>query len=181
MREFKAYLKELENRTIYRELNPQVIASIPDDKLGQAIRDFTALKIENDWEHDVEKVPALGPGFSAVYFVSIADAEVNNGGFNQLFWNSGREAVVLAKAGADLMKFRALSRIFEEALQIEEAERSKMAGFKEKESIEALMESYDHVSFDSADEKFSALGRKVEKAIIRFIRKHPDLFEGKVD
>jgi hypothetical protein len=108
-------------------------------------------------------------------------AEVNNSGFNQLFWNSGREAVVHAKAGADLMKLSALSRILEEALKIEEKERGKMAKFKQEGSIGALMESYDHVSFETVDDKFFAQSSKLERAIISFIRRHPGLFEGKVD
>jgi len=180
IQKFRAYMEELKNRTIYRELNPQILASIPDDKLEQAIRDFIALKIENDWEHDVEKVPALGPGFSAVYFVSMVEAEVNNGGFNQLFWNSGREAVIHAKAGADLMKLSGLSDILVEALKTEEKERRKMAKFKQKGTVEALMDSYNDVSFEPADDKFLALSPKLEKVIVSFIRKNPHLFEGKI-
>ncbi len=181
IQKFTEYMEELKNRKIYRALNPQILESIPNDKLEQAIRDFIALKIDKDWAHDVQKVPSLGPGFSAVYFVAIVEAEVNNGGFNQLFWNSGREAVVHAKAGADLMELHELSRVLEEALQVEEKERHKMARFKQVGTMEALMESYDEVSFEAVDDQLLALSSTLEGAIVLFIRKHPHLFEGKVD
>jgi hypothetical protein len=37
--EIENAIEEFENRTIYRELNPEILASIPDDKLERAILD----------------------------------------------------------------------------------------------------------------------------------------------
>ena len=55
------------------------------------------------------KVPTLGPYFVAVYFLVGFNIEWNNGGFNQFFYNRGREAVVQAKEGAELLGLEAVA------------------------------------------------------------------------
>lgn len=173
-------LKEHKNRKIYKELTVEIINTIPDAHLEQAIRDFTALKIGHDWANDVERVPALGPGFSAVYFLSIMEAEVSNGGFYQFFYNEGRKAVLHARDGAELLGLSALSAVISKALQIEEIERDKMAKVKAEGTIEAFFESYDDISFEPADDAFQRLELDLQKAIVSFIRRRSELFEGRV-
>lgn len=182
---FKQYFgktpQELKNRKVYRELSPKIIRSIPDEDLPQAIHDFIGLKIHQDWENDHKLVPNLGPGFTAVYFLSLLDAEVNNGGFYQLFYNCGRDSVVHAKEGADLMGLRALSSVVAEALRIEESERAKMEAVKAKGDLEEFFRSYEEISFEAADEAFMALDLDLHKEQVRFIRTHSQMFEGRAE
>jgi hypothetical protein len=174
-------LSEFKNRKIYKELNREIIKFIPDDDLTQAIHDFIGLKINQDWEQDTELVPRLGPGFSAVYFLSLLDAEVNNGGFYQFFYNCGRDSVVRAKEGADLLGLGGLSSVISEALRIEESEREKIGRVKAEGSLEAFFESYKDISFETADEAFMALNLDLYQERVRFIRKCSELFEGRVN
>ena len=178
-REAEKWLGEFKNRRFYSELSCEIIKSIPQDKLQQAILDFIGLKIGQDWENDVKKVPPLGPGFSAIYFLSGLDIEVNNGGFNQFFYNRGRTAVLRAKDGADLLGLSALAGVVSRALQIEEKERDKMAKVKKAGTIEAFFESYEQISFETVDDEFMNLDFDLEKAVVSFIRDHCDLFEGR--
>ena len=175
------WLGDFKRRVIHRRLDKNIITTIPDGKLWQAILDFIGLKIGQDWDHDVEKVPKLGPALSAVYFLSGLDIEVNNGGFNQFFYNRGKEAVQLAKHGADLLGLSSLAMVISKALEIELKERQKMAEVKETGTLEAFFESYEHISFDCADEEFMALDLDLGKAVVSFVRNHYELFEGQVD
>jgi hypothetical protein len=68
-KEAARWFEEFKNRTIYTELNSEIIKGIPDANLPQAIIDFIGCKIDQDWENDLHKVPSLSPGFSAVYFL----------------------------------------------------------------------------------------------------------------
>src|SRR6266478_3973171 len=163
--EAEKWLGDFKNRKIYTELSCEIIETIPDDKLQQVILDFIGLKIGQDWENDVKRVPPLGPGFSAVYFLSGLEIEVNNGGFNQFFYNRGRAAVLRAKDGADLLGLSALAAVISGALQIEEKESDKMAKVKEAGSIEAFFESYEHISFETVDDEFMSLELGLDKAI----------------
>ncbi|MCI0748801.1 MAG: DMP19 family protein [Verrucomicrobia subdivision 3 bacterium] len=108
---FEAFTEEFMNRRIYTGLTEEVIRGMPDEHVVQAVLDSIGVRIGRDWEHDVEKVPPLGAGFSAIYFLSILETEVSNGGFNQMFYNNGREAVVHAKEGADLLGLKALASL----------------------------------------------------------------------
>jgi hypothetical protein len=173
-------LAEFKNRKQYTELTPEILQTIPDDKLCQAIVDYVAAAIKKDWENDTTKVPQLGGGFSAVYFVNQLDAEVNNGGFNQFFFNAGRRAVELSKEGAEFMGMKELAGIVGKALAIAEREQAKMAKVKAKGTIEAFMESYEDISFDEADDAFFKLNQDLNKQMVSFIRSKPELFGGKL-
>ena len=179
-KEFERLTDEFLNRKKYSELNCDIIKTITDDKLEQAIVDFIGLKIKEDWENDVVKVPMLGAGFSAIYFLSNLETEVNNGGFNQMFYNSGKEAVVMAKMGAELLGMSELAAIIATALQIAENESGKMDVVKKVGTLEAFMESYDDISFDAADNAFFELKIDFSKPKAAFIREHCHLFEGRV-
>ena len=171
------FLAEFKDRKKYAQLDPEILKTIPDEKLCQAIVDYVAAAIREDWENDTTKVPQLGAGFSAVYFVSQLDGEVNNGGFNQFFFNEGRRAVELSKEGAELMGMNELAEIVGKALAVAEREQAKMAKVKAKGTIEAFMQSYEDVSFDEADDAFFEL-KDLDKQIVAFIRSKPELFVG---
>jgi hypothetical protein len=178
--EVEKFLTEFKNRKQYTELTPEILQTIPDDKLCQAILDYVAAAIKKDWENDTTKVPQLGAGFSAVYFVSQLDVEVNNGGFNQFFFNDGQRAVELSKEGAEFMGMKELAGIVGKALAIAEREHAKMAKVKAKGTIEAFMESDEDISFDEADDAFSKLDRDLDKEMVAFVRSRPEFVCGKV-
>lgn len=181
MAEFEDFHKQFIDRKIHRELNVEVIANIPDEWLIQAIVDFVGLSIDGDWEQAKQKMPSLGEGFSAVYFLSLLQTEVNNGGFNQMFYNQGHEAVVGAKRGANLIGAERLSSLLDSALELEVVHRTKMARVKEKRSLDAFMASYDDMDFTALDDEFFKEEKKITSAILSFIRKNGHLFTGKID
>jgi hypothetical protein len=180
-KDFEAFTAAFMNRKIYSELNPDIIGNIPAEHLIQAIVDFIAIRIGKDWKHDVERVPPLGPGFSAVYFLSLLETEVNNGGFNQMFFNSGRQAVIHARKGAELAGLRKLSAIIDRALAIEESTREKAASARDTGTIEAFMATYEDADFEAVDDEYLALADGIEKPLIRFIRRNAQLFSGRAD
>ena len=179
--EMKKALAEFNNRKKYTELDPEVLKSIPDDKLVVAILDFMNAAIKEDWKNEDTKVPQLGDGFAAVFFVNRLDAEVNNGGFNQFFFNQGRGAVELAKTGAEFMGMKEVAEIVRKALATADREQAKMAKVKAKGTVDAFMESYKDISFDEADEAFFALKYDLDDEMEKFIRARPELFVGKVE
>jgi hypothetical protein len=179
--EFNTFTAAFMNRRIYSELSPDIIREIPDEHLIQAIVDFIGIRIGKDWEHDVERVPPLGPGFSAVYFLSLLETEVNNGGFNQMLFNSGREAVVHARDGAELAGMRKLCAIIDRALAIEKSTREKQASARDSGTIEAFMATYEDGDFEAVDDEYLALADGIDDALIKFIRRNAQLFSGRAD
>lgn len=181
---FKRYFgktpDEHRNRRIHKELTPAILAGIPDADLAQAIRDFTLEAIGGEWVDQPERIPALGPGFAAAYFTDIAEVEINNGGFNQLFYNCGRKSVVLAKAGAELLGLHGFAALLGRALEIEERERPRLGKIREAGSLEVFFESYQDDPFRELDDAFSQLDPKTGVALVRLVRIRPELFCGRV-
>jgi len=106
-----------------------------------------------------------------LYTVLVLQSEVENGGFNQYFWNSsGRLAseafddlvCISAKQHAGLLKL---------AIIIEQKESPMMAAFKKPQTWEAFAESYKHSDLGSLDSEFYKL-EKLDKFRANHIRKH---------
>jgi hypothetical protein len=178
--ELRAIIEEANSRKKYSELTPDIIATIPDDKLKHAIVDFVEAAIDEDRENETSEVPKLGAGFSAVYFVAQLDVEVNNGGFDLFFGNAGKRAVELSKEGAEFIGLVELAGIVGKALAIEESGCETSQEVKRQGAVEALFEAGEDICFDEADKAFSALDVDLEKEIVKFIRQRPDLFVGKL-
>ena len=90
-------LTEFENRKIYTTLSEKNIDEIPDDKLELAIFDNIISKMNKEMSDEVEVFTRLSKPQQHFYAIWGVQAEVNNGGFNQYYFNSsGRYADVAA-------------------------------------------------------------------------------------
>ncbi len=80
--------KEHKNRSVYTSLSPEIIDSIPDNKLSQAITDYIRAKMDRSLNNESEVLMKEPEAGRAVYIISQVEAEVNNGGFKQFFSSS---------------------------------------------------------------------------------------------
>ena len=67
MKNIERRMEEFNNRTIYTSLDLETLASIPDDKLEQAIIDYIYTKDEDDWEDFREYVDSLPESFRGLF------------------------------------------------------------------------------------------------------------------
>ena len=79
---------KVDNRRIHTVLTPEILKSIPDDQVEQAVIEYVDEKIGDDYDHEVAIVAKLPIGTQALYITWWVEAEVNNGGFNQYYWNN---------------------------------------------------------------------------------------------
>ena len=89
-KDISAAMEAFKNRKTYKELTPEILNAIPDDEVEQAVIDYVSAKIGDDFDHEVQIVAKLPIGAQALYITWWVEAEVNNGGFNQYYWNSPR-------------------------------------------------------------------------------------------
>ena len=107
LRKLDESMAAFRNRKIYRKLSIEVLAAIPDDKLEQAIIDFVAEKTASTGGDERATLKSLSVGFRAVYATWVLEGEVDNGGFNQFFWNHSDEMALDAVDGlADHVEIR---------------------------------------------------------------------------
>jgi hypothetical protein len=96
-------VEQFEHRKRYATLTPQVLATVPDDQLELAILDWIDSKIAGDYQHAHAIVARLSPGMRMLYATWWLESEVDNGGFNEFFWNSSGQFAQDALDGFKLL------------------------------------------------------------------------------
>ena len=176
--EIKRSLEEFDNRRIYTSLDPDILGSISDDKLEQAIVDYVVTKIGDDWNNMREIVDGLPDSFRGFYATWWLEAEVNNGGFNQYFWNPygywAEDAIAaFEEYGAD-----EYAEVTKKAVTLFLSEVETHREFRELGTLEAFSESYRHTALGDLDKEFWGIKQELSTLRIAYVRKYPEKFMG---
>jgi len=124
-------------------------------------------------ERDLRALPA---GIRAVYATWMVDTEVNDGGFNQFFYNRGAALAGDALAGFELLGAEDYAAVMREAIATFEAERDRLLPLYERGTLEAFSESYRHTELGTVDQRYYALGDRIYAVWAIAVRDHPELF-----
>jgi hypothetical protein len=175
----KKLLDEFQNRQIHRHLDPSILATIPNDKVELAIIDYVDAKLDGRYENAAEVLSTLPAGVRAMYVTWGVEAEVNNGGFNQYYWNSAGQFANDAVAAFEFFSAHEHAQLMQEANAIRAEEEAEIDKFKEEATIEAFSESYKVSKLGPLDDRFYKLDENLSALRIAKIRSEPDLFSGK--
>ena len=160
----------------FRNLTPELLASLSADDVADAVVQHVQLRVGEDWEREPEVVRALPPGVRAIYTTWLVDAEVNNGGFNQFFFNSSGQYAGDALAGYELLGAEDYAAVMRGAIATYEVERERLAPFYEEHTLESFRESYDHTELGDVDQRYYALGDQIYNVWAGVVRARPELF-----
>lgn len=119
-------------------------------------------------------VRTLSTGMRMVWGVFMVDGEVNNGGFNQFFWNSSCEYVNEARDGFRLIGAFEHARLVDEAVERFDQHAQTLRPYYERGTIEAFSESYKENTFTDLDDRYFELDSAPLQ--ISYIRANPDEF-----
>ena len=169
-------LDAFKNRTIHSQLTPEILAEIPDEKLEQAVIDYIYTQVGQQYDREFEIVSALPEGFRSIHATWWVEAEVNNGGFNQYFWNSTGQFAQDAAAGFRLIGAIEHARLMECAISIYQEDKERLQEFENRGTLEAFSESYEDNPLNELDDKFYALREDLRALRVGFIRANPHLF-----
>lgn len=174
----KQSLDDFANRRIYRTLSPQILASIPDDKLEQAIFDYVASKLEGHYDDELNIVNKLPPGVRALYVTWEVEAEVNNGGFHQYYWNTADRYSRQAVEGFEFFGAVKHAALMREANSIRAKETDTLAKFRKEDTAEASSKSSRASALRPLDERFYGLDENLSVLRVAKIRAMPVVFSG---
>ena len=143
-----------------------------DDQLEYFIygAQLDAMKDHYDWEYEI--VSEWTPGMQMLYTTWILEGEVNNGGFNQYFWNTEGKTADMALAGYRLVGAEAYADVVRRAIATQKEEAEMMQEFKDKDTLEAFSESYEHTKLNALDDEFFDLEEDVSALRVKYIRQH---------
>ncbi len=173
-----ASLDAFANRKIYARLDSATLRSIADADVEQAIIDYVIAKLDGHYDEEVEIVGALSPGVRATYLTWIVEAEVNNGGFNQYYFNTDGKFSVEAVDAFEYFGAAQHAALMREANAVRASEAAEMAKFKERGSLEAFSESYEYTKLEPLDDRFYRVAENLSQLRVVRIRQMPEQFSG---
>jgi hypothetical protein len=161
----------------FGELSADLLASLSADEVANAIVQHVELRAAEAGEENRDSmVRSLPLGTRAIYTTWLVDVEVNNGGFNQFFYNPYGQFAGLALAGYELLGTEEYASVMRGAIATYEAERETMRPFYEADSLEAFSQSYQHTQLGESDQRYYGLGDEIYTAWAAFVHRHPELF-----
>ncbi len=170
-------VSEFENRKIYEKLSTEIFETIPDDKLEQVIMDNIDTNFEKGEQYTLEKISKLTKGQQAVFSTWWLEAEVNNGGFNQFYFNSSGQYAEMAEIGFKTIGAEKFSELTSRANKIFKENKKRLEEFDDG-TMESFSESYKNNPLNDLDTEFYKLydSEKISDLRIKYIRENINEF-----
>jgi len=146
-------VNEHNNRKIYKKLTKEIIETIPDIKLEETILDNINTSFEKGEQYTLEKISKLTKGQQAVFSTWWLEAEVNNGGFNQFYFNSIGQFAEMAEIGFKTIGAENFSNLTKQANIIYIKNKERLEEFDDG-TLESFSESYNDNPLNEMDKKF---------------------------
>jgi hypothetical protein len=166
-------LEAFNNRPIYKELTEQIIDTTSDENLLQLVFDNLSEKQPADYVKEYEIVMSWNKPRQAIYMIWVLEAEVNNGGYNQFYFNSSGQFYkhlpeVLTLVGA--YKFADLTKRANDTF---EKENPKITQYQDG-TLEGFSKSYDDNPLNKFDDEFYDLydTENLQEIQVNYIRKN---------
>jgi len=150
-------------------LAPDVLAGISDDLLESALIDYVGERL-SEGDDELEAVAALPSALQHWYIAFLVDAEVLNGGFNQLFFNPTGALAAEAPAAFAKIGIPAAGHLVEQAIRLLEQHAPALEAAAEAGTIEAFIESYIDQPFGQLDRQYAAAEDEWRSARLRYLR-----------
>ena len=168
------------NRPIYKELTEKIIDTTSDENLLQVVFDNLSEKLSADYEKEYETVMSWNKSRQAIYMIWELEAEVNNGGFNQFYYNSSGQFYKHLPEALRLIGARKFADLTEKASKTFEKEKEKIKKHQDG-TIEGFSKSYDDNSLNDFDTEFydNYKTENLQQIQVDFIRKNKKEFKDK--
>ena len=168
---------EFNNRKIYKKLTAEILKTIPDDKLEQSVIDNIYELTGDNHEKEFENVNKLSNGQKAVFSTWWLEAEVNNGGFNQFYFNSTGQYAKMAEIGFKTIGAEKFSELTSRANKIFKENKKRLEEFDDG-TMESFSESYKDNPLNDLDTEFYNLydSENISDLRIKYIRENINEF-----
>ncbi|WP_298507122.1 DMP19 family protein [uncultured Maribacter sp.] len=169
--------EEWKNRPIYKVLTAEILDNVSDDMLEQTIFDNIYEIIGNDYKNELKNIQCLSIGQQAFWSTWIIEGEVNNGGFNQFYFNSSGQYSKMAEVGFKTIGAEKYADLTVRANKIYNENKERLEEFDDG-TMESFSESYKDNPLNELDTEFYELGEteSVSELRIKYIREHLSQF-----
>jgi Domain of unknown function (DUF4375) len=166
-------IEDFKNRPIHKNLTIQIIDTAADENLLQVVFDNLSQKLPSDFEKEFETVMSWNKSRQAIYMIWLLEAEVNNGGYNQFYFNSSGQ---FYKYLPDVLKIVGATKYADLTQRVNdtfEKENPKITQHQDG-TLEGFSKSYEGNPLNKFDTEFYDLykSENLQKIQVDFIRKH---------
>ncbi len=156
-----------------KPLTKNIIDTTSDQMLLEVILNNLNAKLPEDNEEEYETVNGWSKSKQTIYVIGRLEAEVNNGGYNQFYYNSsGKYADLVPEA----LKSIGAKKFFDLMINANVTYKKEKNKIVEKQdgTIEGFQKSYENNPLSKLDDRFYVLyeSEDLAKLQIKFIRKH---------
>jgi len=151
------------------------MAAVPDEELWSILFHALIPRVTGTRDDEYAVVKSWTKGLQMVWATQLVDDEVNNGGFNQYFFNSSGQFAMEAIEGFELIGAHERAALVSRAVDQLFRDAPRLRQFYEQRTMEAFMESYSHTDLGAIDEAwFNAPEFFTPRT--RYIRENPEQF-----
>jgi Domain of unknown function (DUF4375) len=170
-------IDEFKNRSVHKVLTSQIIDTTSNENLLQNIFDNLAEKQPLDYKKEYETVISWNKSRQAIYLIWLLEAEVNNGGYNQFYFNSSGQFYKHLPDALKLIGANKFADLTKRANDTFEKENPKITQHQDG-TIEGFSKSYDDNPLNKFDNEFYELYKieDLQQLQINFIRKYKSDF-----
>lgn len=170
--------KSSDNELIkYKFLKQEELSSIQEDELVNAVMSWMWSKFNTDWSNDFEIISSLPKPCQDIYSVYNIEGEVNNGGFNQCYFNSSRQFTKMAEEGFQSIGAAGFADIMIRANTIYLEIKDNLEKYDDG-TLESFSESYENNPLNPLDDEFYSMYEKepLDKLCIDYIQANSEYF-----
>jgi hypothetical protein len=146
-------VEAFKNRPIHKELTEQIIDTTSDDNLLQVVFDNLSEKQPANYEREYETVMTWNKSRQAIYMIWALEAEVNNGGYNQFYFNSSGHFYKHLPDALRLVGASKFADLTKRANETFEKENPKITQHQDG-TLEGFSKSYDDNLLNKFDDEF---------------------------
>ncbi len=165
------------NRPIHKVLTEEIIDTTSDENLVVVIYDNLIEKMPKDFSKYFETVSSWNKARRAIFLICILDAEVNNGGFNQFYFNFGTDYNPYLVEAYRTVQSSKIADLIEKTNKLYETEYDKITE-QQDGTLEGFSKSYENNPLTAIDSEYYELTTEINvgKLMIDFIRKNKSEF-----
>ena len=157
-------------------LSREDLENLDDMELEFAINNALFEYIGDNYRHEYKKIKKLSKELQYFYATWSFEAEVNNGGFNQFFFNSSNQFLSECSEGLAYYKANDYLLLLEDAIKVYNSEIDLHNRVKLKGTIEAFSKSYEETDLNDIDDKFYSIDGSITQFRVEMIRKNLDVY-----
>jgi len=167
------YFEILEKYKFLKKSDIPKIPDVPKDALEHAVMSWMWNKFNEDWSNWYEVIISLPKPCQNVFSIRTVTDEINNGGLNQLFYNSSRIFAKMSIEGFSALESQKLSDVMAKAVEVFWSNEQVLKAYNDG-TLESFFASYEEKLFDELDDIFFKERDSIN--LSQYILLHADCF-----